>query len=130
MGESVYGATPINHSVRNISSHSIQDGVHVLETFAGIGLGVLRATLTADNSVKVYTYIDGDRLNKRIARYMLHQLHRQHFGLILPSTLQSFDCMYMPKDISLIRPANRTILVAHYRRADIYGGRWECQSVS
>ena len=40
MGEEVYNAYPIHTCVRNINPTSLQAGVHVMENFAGVGLGV------------------------------------------------------------------------------------------
>ena len=58
MGETVYGAHPINYSIRNISPLSLQRGVHVMDNFGGIGLGVLRMTMAAGIVVRVYTYVN------------------------------------------------------------------------
>ena len=46
-------------------------GVHVMENFAGVGLGVLRMTVAAGIVVHVYTYIDRDLVSRKIARHVL-----------------------------------------------------------
>ena len=71
MGETVYGAHPINYSIRNISPLSLQCGVHVMENFEGIGLGVLRMTVASDIVVVVYTYVDRDYVSRKIAQHAL-----------------------------------------------------------
>ena len=46
------GAFPINTATRTFRPQAIQDGLHVLELFGGVGLGVLRATLAAGYKVR------------------------------------------------------------------------------
>ena len=70
--------------------------------------------VAAGIKVRVYTYADRDPVSRKIARHVLLQLQLQHPNLILSSTIQSFDRMYMPQDISLVGPAALTNLVAHY----------------
>ena len=96
LGEEVYNAYPIHNQIRNINPTSLQTGVHVMENFAGVGLGVLRMIVAAGIKVRVYTYIDRDPVSRKIARHVLLQLQLQHPKLILPSAIQSFDRMYMP----------------------------------
>ena len=117
--QTVYGAHPINYSIRNISPLSLQRGVHVMENFGGVGLGVLRMIVVADIVVRVYTYVDRDSVNQKIARHALIQLQLQHPHLILHSAIEFFNRMFMPQDISLIGPAALTNLVAHYGPVDI-----------
>ena len=57
---------------------------------------VLRMTVAAGIVVRVYTYIDRDPVNRKIARHVLLQLQLQHQKLILQSAIVSFDRMYMP----------------------------------
>ena len=54
-GRDMHNANPINTAVRQISLQSLRDGIHVLELFAGIGLGVLRAALAASFLIRGYT---------------------------------------------------------------------------
>ena len=74
MGVTVYSAHPINYSIRNISPLSLQRGVHVMDNFGGIGLGVLRMTMDAGIVVRVYTYVNRDSVSRKIARHALIQL--------------------------------------------------------
>ena len=71
LGGEVYGAIPINISVRQISLQSLRDGIYVLEIFGGIGLGVLRSALKARYVIRCYTYVDRNAIRPRIAREML-----------------------------------------------------------
>ena len=41
LGDAIHGAVPINTSIRTLSSQATQSGLHVVELFGGIGLGVL-----------------------------------------------------------------------------------------
>ena len=99
-----------------------------MENFAGVGLVVLRMSVAGDIVVRVYTYIDHDRVSRKVTRHILLQLQLQHPKPILQSAIESFDRMCMPQDNSLVRPAALTNLVAHYGPVDILGGSWECQS--
>ena len=47
LGDVVMGASPINTATGTFSVQALQEGLHVLELFGGIGLGVLRTTLAA-----------------------------------------------------------------------------------
>ena len=87
MGKEVYNAYPIHNHIRNINPTSLKTGVHVMENFAGVGLGVLRMTAGARLKVRVYTYIDRDPVSRKIARHVLLQLQLQHPNLILSSTI-------------------------------------------
>ena len=55
------------NSVRTV----LQDGLHVMELFGGVGLGVLRTTLAAGYKVRCYTYSDKDPISRKIARATL-----------------------------------------------------------
>ena len=70
-------ANPINTAVRPISPLSLRDEIHVLELFAGIRRGVLRAVVAAGFIIRCYTYVDKDRVSRRIARFVLLGLQRQ-----------------------------------------------------
>ena len=67
MVEDVYNAYPMQYTVRNINPISLHKRVHVMENFAGIGLGVLRMIVAAGIVVRVYTYIDRDLVNRKVA---------------------------------------------------------------
>ena len=71
MGEEVYNAYRIQYTVRNINPTSLQKGAHVMENFAGVGLGIFRMAVAAGIVVRVYTYIDRDPLSRKIARHVL-----------------------------------------------------------
>ena len=52
------GAFPIDTSVCHLSEFSIQRGLHVVELFAGIGLGLLRTAVAAVYKIRRYSYCD------------------------------------------------------------------------
>ena len=58
VGQEMYNAIPINTTVRQFALKSIRDGLHVLELFGGIGLGVLHSALVAGHKIRCYTYVD------------------------------------------------------------------------
>ena len=60
LGDAVHGAVPIDAAIRMMSPHAKHNGLHVLELFGGIGLGVLRTALAAGYTVRCYTYVDRD----------------------------------------------------------------------
>ena len=73
----MYNAIPINTTARQFAPQSIQDGLHVLELFGGIGLGVLRFVLAAGHKIRRYTYVDKDDVSKRVAAAVLQKLQNQ-----------------------------------------------------
>ena len=88
----MHNANPINTAVRQISPQSLRDGIHVLELFAGIGLGVLRATPAAGFIIRCYTYVDKDPVSRHIACFVFLGLQRE-FPLELPaSAILRFRC--------------------------------------
>ena len=76
-------ATPLNTSTQH-SAQAKADGLHVVELFGGIGLGVLRAALAANYSIKCYTYVDKDIISRRLAKTTLSAL------MLLPCTAACF----------------------------------------
>ena len=74
LGGAVLNAYPINTATRQLNVQSCRDGLHVMEFFGGIGLGVLRSALAANYSVRCYTYVDKDPISRRIARSTLKAL--------------------------------------------------------
>ena len=60
LGGAVSGAFPINTATVQLSQKSCKEEVHVMELFAGVGLGVLRSALAAGYSNRCYTYVDKD----------------------------------------------------------------------
>ena len=100
IGGEVMGAFPINTATRRIGSQAIQDGLHVLELFGGIGLGVLRSTLAAGYVVRCYTYVDKDPVSRRIARAVLQSLQQQYPTQLSDAAIQAFD-KRLPQNVSL-----------------------------
>ena len=91
LGDAVNGAVPINAAVRMLSPQAKQNGLHVLELFGGIGLGVLRTALVARYTVRCYTYVDRDATSRRIAKAVLISLQVQ-YPLQLPDiATRAFD---------------------------------------
>ena len=74
LGGEVLGAFPLNTSTVQLSQKSCKEGLHVMELFAGVGLGVLRSALAAGYSIRCYTYVEKDPVIRNIARSVLAAL--------------------------------------------------------
>ena len=129
LGDAVLGASPINTSTRKFSTQASRDGLHVLELFGGIGLGVLRTALAANYTIRCYTYVDKDPISRRIARTTLRALQKQYPDQLPDSAVRSFD-KRLPQDISQCSLTFLEGLLEFNGPVDLLGGSWECQSVS
>ena len=129
LGDMVVGASPINTATRQFSAQALQDGLHVMELFGGVGLGALRATLAAGYSVKCYTYVDKDPISRKIARATLQSLQQQYPELLPDAAINAFD-KRLPQNVAHCSSTLLTQLVAVNGPVDMLGGSWECQSVS
>ena len=123
------GASPINTATRQFSAQCMQDGLHVLELFGGVGLGVLRPTLAAGYSVRCYTYVDKDPISRNIARATLQSLRQQYPELLPDAAINAFD-KRLPQNVSQCSTSIMRQLIASNSPVDMLGGSWECQSVS
>ena len=123
------GGVPIDTSTRQFSAQAKQDGLHVVELFGGIGLGVLRAALAANFKIRCYTYVDKDITSRRIAQTTLSALWLQYFEQLPAFAVHSFD-KKLPQDISQCTSTFLEQLISSNGPVDLLGGSWECQSVS
>ena len=71
-------SVPLDTSTQQCSTRARAEGLHVVDLFAVIGLGMLRAALAADYSIKCYTYVDKDIVNRRIAKSIISALMLQY----------------------------------------------------
>ena len=78
LGGAVLEASPINTATMQLSQQSCAEGLHVMELFARVRLGVLRTVLAVGYSIKCYTYVDKDPISRRIARTVLKTLQLQY----------------------------------------------------
>ena len=99
LGGAVLGAFPLNTTTVQLSQRSCQEGLHVMELFAGVGLGVLRSALAAGYSIRCYTYVDKDPVSRTIARSVLAALQLQYPTQLSNAAVKSFD-KRLPQDIS------------------------------
>ena len=129
LGEQMLGATPINTATRKFSEQSIRDGLHVVELFGGVGLGVLRTALAAGYSVRCYTYVDRNATSRRIARATLQALQLQYLSQLRDAAINAFD-KRLPQNISQYSTTFMELLLERHGPVDLLGGSWECQSVS
>ena len=123
------GASPINTATRQFSAQGMQDGLHVLELFGGVGLGVLRTTLAAGYRVRCHTYVDKVPVSRKIACATIQSLQRQYPDLLSDASINAFD-KRLPQNVSQCSTSISRQLIAHNGPVDILGGSWECQSVS
>ena len=129
LGDAVYGAVPINTSIRKLSLQAQRDGLHVLELFGGVGLGVLRTTLSARHVIRCYTYVDHDPISRRIAKKVLQHLQQQYPDQLPLSATLAFE-KRLPQSVQCISNLLLGNLVTRHGPVDLLGGSWDCQSVS
>ena len=129
LGDVAEGASPINTSTRQFSAQAIRDGLHVLELFGGVGLGVLRSALAARYIVRCYTYVDRDAVSRRIARSVLHYLQQQYPTQLKDAAITAFD-KRLPQNIDQCSATILAHLTSYNGPVDLLGGSWECQSVN
>ena len=91
LGGAVLGEFPFNTATVQLSQQACTDGLHVMELFGGVGLGVLRSALAAGYTVKCYTYVDKDLISRRIARSVLNALQLQYPKQLPDAAIRSFD---------------------------------------
>ena len=128
-GAEIDGTTPIDISVHQFSDSVKNKGLHIVELFGGIGLGVLRAALTGGYKMHTYTYVDRDPISRSIASAVLNGL-QQLYPLQLPATVAKAFDRRLPPDISHVSNSFLRQLVADHGPVDLLGGSWECHGVS
>ena len=74
----IYGVVPLDTATQPFNTRAKAEGLHVVELFGGIVLGMLRAALAADYSIKCYAYVDKDIVSRRIAKSTLSALMLQY----------------------------------------------------
>ena len=129
MGDTMYNASPITTSIQKWTPETKQGGLHVLELFRGIGLGVLRYALASGHQIRCYTYVDKDDVSRRVAAAVLRKLQDQFQDQLSDAALLGFDDR-LPQNIDQCSPTFLTNLVANHGPVDLLGASWECQSVS
>ena len=125
----MYNASPISTSIQKWTPETKEKGLHVLELFGGIGLGVLRSALASGHQIQCYTYVDKDDVSRRIAAAVLRKLQNQFPDQLLDAALLGFE-ERLPQNIDQCSPTFLTNLVAKHGPVDLLGASWECQSVS
>ena len=125
----IEGASPINTATRQFSAQCMQDGLHVMELFGGVGLVVLRTTLAAGYKVRCYTYSDKDPISRKMARATLQSLQQQYPTLLSDTAVSAFD-KRLPQNVAQCSATILRQLIATNGPVDMLGGSWECQSVS
>ena len=115
------GALPVITTTQHFNTHAMAEGLHVVELFGGIGLGVLRAALAANFSIKCYTYVDKDIISRRVAKATLSALMLQYPALLPASAIHSFD-KKLPQDISQCTTPLLEQLISCNGPVDLIGG--------
>ena len=129
IGGPIVNAYPINTATRQFAQYSKRDGLHVMELFGGIGLGVLRTALAAGYTIRCYTYVDKDATSRTIAKQVLKALQSQYPKQLPNSAINNFD-KKLPQNISQCSLTFLENLITLNGPVDLLGGSWECQSVS
>ena len=91
LGGEILGASPLNTSTVQLSQKSCKEGLHVMELFAGVGLGVLRSAVAAGYNIRCYTCVDKDLVSRTIARSVLAALQLQYPTQLSNAAVKSFD---------------------------------------
>ena len=99
----------------------MRDGLHVLELFGGVGLGVLRSALSAGYTVRCYIYVDRDAVSRRIAHSVLRSLQQQYPMQLKDSAIAAFD-KRLPQNISQCSSTFLTQLTTYNGPVDLLGG--------
>ena len=106
-----------------------RDGLHVLELFVDVGLGVLRAALSAQYVIRCYIYVNHDPISRRIAKEVLQHLQRQY-----PDQLPLSATLVLKETTPISRCIGNILqhwqFVTRHGLVDLLGGSWECQSVN
>ena len=105
LGDAIYGAIPINTSIRQLSLRAQRDGLHVLELFGGVGPGVLRVALSAQYVLRCYIYVKHDPISRRIVKEVLQRLQRRY-----PDQLMLSATLALKETTSINRCINNLLL--------------------
>ena len=92
----------------------------MLELFAGIGLGVLRAALAGGYTIRKYTYVDKDTISRHIALAVLHRLHEQHPSQLPLSAFSRSDGGF-PQNVAHCTSTFLANLVSKFGPMDLLG---------
>ena len=125
----MYNVVPINTTTRQVAPQSLQDGLHVLDLFGRIGLGVLRFALASGHQIRCNTYVDKDDVSRRVATAVLRKLQHQFPDQLPDAAIHGFEDL-LPQNVDQCSPTFLTNLVANHGPIDLLGASWECQSVS
>ena len=116
----MYNASPISTSIQKWTPETKDKGLHVLELFGGIGLGVLRSALASGHQIRCYTYVDKDDVSRRIAAAVLRKLQNQFPDQLPDAALLGFEDR-LPQNIDQCSPTFLTNLVANHGPLDLLG---------
>ena len=113
----MYNAVPLNTTTRQLAPQSLQDRLHILELFGGIGLGVLRSALA-------YTYVDKNDISRRMVAAMLRKPQHQFPDQLPDAPIRGFEDR-LPQNVDQCSPTFLTNLVANHGSVDTLGASWE-----
>ena len=124
----IYGRSTSQSATQKFSTRATAEGLHVVELSGGIGLGMLRAALAADYTIKFYTYVDKDIISRK-SLSLLSQPSCYSIAQLPASAIHSFD-KELPHDISQCTTPFLEQLISCNGPVDLLGGSWECSGVS
>ena len=123
------GAFPINTRVERFHPSVIQNGVHVLDLFAGITCASLRMVLAAGMKVKCYTSVEIDDISRGISNEVLSKLQSEYPHQLPDSALRGHS-KRLPQDITNVSEDYLIALVKNKGEVHFICGGWQCQSMS
>ena len=123
------GAFPINTSVERFHPSVVENGVHVLDLFAGITCAGLRIVLSAGLKVKCYTSVEIDECSRAISNEVLSKLQYEYPHQLPDSALKGHNKRF-PHDIQLVNEDDLKQLMQNKGEIRFVCGGWQCQSMS
>ena len=88
----------------------MQDGVHVLDLFAGITYAGLRVVLAAGMKVKCYTSIEWDEISRGIANEVMSKLQSEYPHQLPDSALRGHS-KRLPQNIKRVGEDDLRVLM-------------------
>ena len=123
------GASPINTGVERFHPDVIQNGVHVLDLFAGITCAGLRIVLAAGLKVKCYTSVESDEISRGISNEVLSKLQSEYPHQLSDAALRGHS-KRIPQDIKMVSENDLKDLMQNKGEVHFVCGGWPCQNMS
>ena len=123
------GAYPIETGIERFDPNVVDDGVHVLDLFAGITCAGLRVVLSAGMKVKCYTSVEWDEVSRGISNEVLSKLQTQYPHQLPDSALRGHN-KRLPQNIKRVGEDDLRAMMRSRGEVHFLCGGWQCQSMS